>query len=87
MAENADSMSAYPETGIRVIQKFLADLIFNGEFSTAPVLSITGEANTLSFDSLLPHVYHVKIDKVQKLEQTLKLEGLVGLTPTPKIPS
>ena len=77
-------MSAYAETSIRVIQKSLADLILNGEFSTEPVLSIAGEANTLSFDSLLPQVYHDKIDKVQKLEQTLKLEGLVGLSDTQK---
>jgi hypothetical protein len=59
-------------------------LILNGEFSTEPVLSIAGEANTLSFDSLLPQVYHDKIDKVQKLEQTLKMEGLVGLSDTQK---
>ena len=83
-AETADIMSAYAETSIRVIQKSLADLILNGEFSTEPVLSIAGEANTLSFDSLLPQVYHDKIDKVQKLEQTLKMEGLVGLSDTQK---
>ena len=83
-AETADIMSAYAETSIRMIQKSLADLILNGEFSTEPVLLIAGEANTLSLDSLLPQVYHDKIDKVQKLEQTLKMEGLVGLSDTQK---
>ena len=84
LAETADIMSAYAETSIRVIQKSLNDLILNGEFSTEHVLSIAGQANTLSFDSLLPQVYHDKIDKVQKLEQTLKLEGLAGLSDAPK---
>jgi len=60
-------------------------LILNGAFSTEPVLSIAGEANTLSFDSLFPQVYHDKIDKIQKLKQTLKLhEGLVGLSDAQK---
>ena len=81
-AETADIMSAYAETSIRVIQKSLADLILNREFITEPVLSIAGEVNTLSFDSLLLQVYHDEIEKVQKLEQTLKLEGLVGLSDT-----
>ena len=76
--ETSDIMSAYAETSSRAIQKSLADLILNGEFITEPILSIAGEANTLSFNSLLPQVYHDKIDKVQKLEQTLKLEGVVG---------
>ena len=83
-AEMADIMSAYADKSIRAIQKSLTDLILNGEFSTEPILSIVGEATTLSFDSLLPQVYHDKIDKVQKLEQTLKLEGLVGLSDTQK---
>jgi len=62
--ETADIMSVYAETSIRVIQKSLADLILNGVFSTELVLSIAGEANTLSFNSLLPQVYHDNIDKV-----------------------
>jgi len=83
-AETADVMSAYAETSIRVIQKSFADLILNGELSTEPILSIAGESNTLSFDALLPQVYHDKIDRVQKVEQTLKLEGLVGLSDSQK---